>query len=306
MVVTQVKDGTPIIYPDTTEETVSDVSTTESVLLAQIIKPSSDFVLSSASLYLKKVGTPASDITIEIKELNDQTTQVLDYFNDTLLGSATLAKSGVTTSAAWVAAGTFDAGITFQQDKYYAIYATTGVNTLTNGYFVYFIENSIISRDAVLRAYSWIDSESTFVDVNTSFSSVVGTSALHYKLNGGTWDNQIVVYSELLALAGEGASATATGINLASTYASNAEGYVNAITRYDWGANWANLDEKAKKLVKAVMTSLAAAEIVEYSYSGYSSRFEAREKAFALRNFANQGLNALLNDVVKKYIQDGA
>jgi hypothetical protein len=153
---------------------------------------------------------------------------------------------------------------------------------------------SYISTD--YKAFKTTDKGRTWI----SFSDELN---FFFRLYGESWGNEIINYPELIALAGLGVNETAKSFNNASIYASNAEGFINAITRYNWAENWNTLDEKAKKIIKEAMTTLAAVYMVNYDVSGYASRFEAQYISDALQLRADRAIAALTDLNIQRYIK---
>ena len=80
-----------------------------------------------------------------------------------------------------------------------------------------------------------------------------------------------------IAKAGYGANSTivASTATLAR-WSDDAEGELNAATRYDWVTNIGSVGTYFKPILSQAVSSLVANEIIKYNMAGYTSRFEAQ------------------------------
>lgn len=259
-----------------------------------------DFTLSSVRLEMKKdVADITGNLIVEIRSYSGS---VGGTVGDEVYGREEIdIKDLLTTSYQWIDLGgignpTLRAGNQYcivlkqlvEADSYY-VHVTDG----GEGYYPFPTlksENDGITF-SLLQDFGGIEYEN-------------GVAVL-FAIYGGVWTNSIIDYNELVNLAGAGASSDAKKISICTIFADNAEGYVDAATKYDWGTNWATQNEKAKKLVKASMLYLAAIDVINYDYSGYGTRFEAREIAETLRQRFDYALELLRDDPIKTYIQGG-
>lgn len=247
-------------------------------------------VLNSVKIYIKKVGTPASDLTIEIREWDSTNSKP----SSTVLASETVLKTAVGTSYAWVECGEFS-NITLQKSTTYCLVVRGGVCTGANDYSWGCKTSDVYSGGAY----------NSSTDDGASFGALLSTQDQLFQVYGSYWTSNVVTYPQLMAKIGAGANATAKGIDYANEFTEIAEGYVNALTRYDWGENWGTLDSKSKKIVTQAVCCLAAIDVIQYDYTDYSSRFEAREKCAQLAMLADKAIMALSDQNVQTYIQAG-
>lgn len=276
------------------DDPFSDYSETDPVAISQSFtigttSTNQALLISAIHLHLKRLGGPASDLTIELREW-DSTNNVPSNY---ILATESVISTDVETSLSWINCGDFGQ-TTLTANSKYCIVVRGGVNTTIDQYYW---------RVKASGGYSG-GGNSSSTDDGVSFTAE-GSADHNFRIYGVFWTSNIVSYLSVLSKIGQGASATAKGFEYANKFVEIAEGYVNALTRYDWGTNWNTLNTKARRLVEQAVSCLAAIDIIGYDYTGYGSRFEAREKIMELRNLANIALEALKDENIKAYIQAG-
>ena len=272
-------------YPFCDEEGSGDIAVSEQILVGAT-SLNQDHVVTKVEVSLKKTGTPPNDIIVEIREFDTATNAP----KTEVMATSTIAKASVGAAFAWVDCG-FTEYVTLRAStKYCIILKSAGLTDGGNDY-IWDHENTA----GIYGTYN------TSGDYGNTWSANSNANAFWFRITGGFWDNTVIDYNELIRIVGSGANATAKSVTNASIYAGNAEGYVNAITRYDWGTNWATCNAKAKKLVKEAMMCLAAVDIVNYSTLGYQSRFEAQYISNSLQARSDKAIGALMNINISDY-----
>lgn len=76
-------------------------------------------------------------------------------------------------------------------------------------------------------------------------------------------------------LAGVNASATSSAEAYTNFYIKLAEGALSASARYDWVTNYASISTIGKEILKEAAASYAAAKVINYDMSDFTSRQEA-------------------------------
>ena len=79
----------------------------------------------------------------------------------------------------------------------------------------------------------------------------------------------------------------------------DAEGFINAVTRYDWVANSAAISTNFKPTLALAASNLAAADLIAYDMSGYPSRAAAESQINLLYDRAVRLIEALKDEKVK-------
>lgn len=87
-------------------------------------------------------------------------------------------------------------------------------------------------------------------------------------------------------------SVTTSGAMLAK-FSDMAEGVLNAITRYDWVANYALITANFKPILDDVCSDMIAMRIINYDMSGFTSREEAQTMLDVLRDNISRSLEVL-------------
>jgi hypothetical protein len=244
------------------------------------------YAVSKVEIYMKKAGTLANDLIVEIREIIGGVVQ------SAVLGSTTIAKSTFAAGYAWINCG--DMGHPFLEASH-----------------IYLLSVRSAGQSFGVNEYLWaFDGTTNYAGGGIYSSDDFGITwtandqdvDLFFRITGAQWPSEIVSYPEIVAAVGAGASATALSFQYASNFVSNAEAFVNAVTRYDWTTNWSSITSTAKNIVKEAIITLAAAWIVDYDVKGYDSRFEAEYISLALLARSDRALATLLDENVKKFI----
>lgn len=111
--------------------------------------------------------------------------------------------------------------------------------------------------------------------------------------------------AEVSRKAGAGASATANVEAYINDFMTQVESFINATTRYNWSDNYSTLNADVKGILKEVASNLAAIYVIQYDFSGFSSRIAAENQINVLRDRAMQGLS-LLRDMKTRDFMIGA
>ena len=82
-------------------------------------------------------------------------------------------------------------------------------------------------------------------------------------------------------------------------FSDEAEGYINAITRFDWVANYDSVLANFKPVLADAASCLAGAYVIAYDMSGYTSRGEAESMNNILYDRATRAIEALRDEKLK-------
>ena len=102
--------------------------------------------------------------------------------------------------------------------------------------------------------------------------------------------------------AGANASATSKAEAYTNFFMTQAESYINCITRYNWSDNYGTLNADVKGLLKDCASSLAAIYVINYDQSGFTSRQEALQMINVLWAFAQEDIKLLKEINVKDFV----
>ena len=83
---------------------------------------------------------------------------------------------------------------------------------------------------------------------------------------------------------------------------SEAESYINALTRYDWVAVYSSLAADKKKILQELASSYAAMNVIAYDMAGFSSRIAAENKMVFLNNAVLRCVDILKEDKTQIFI----
>jgi hypothetical protein len=102
--------------------------------------------------------------------------------------------------------------------------------------------------------------------------------------------------AEVQYRAGANASATANVEAYINSFMTQAESYINTVCRVNYSDTYTTLDVDVKGILKMVASCLAAIDVINFDYNGFSGgRVEAQSRIDTLRDKAMMGL-ALLKD----------
>lgn len=104
--------------------------------------------------------------------------------------------------------------------------------------------------------------------------------------------------------AGAGASATSKAEAYVNSYMSQVESQINVLTRYNWSDNYGSLNVDVKGILKEIASNLAAIYVIQYDFSGFTSRTEAEDMINVLRDSALRGLSILVDSKVERFMVD--
>ena len=110
--------------------------------------------------------------------------------------------------------------------------------------------------------------------------------------------------AEVERKAGANASATSKAEAYVDDYMTQVESQINAVTRFNWSDAYTGLDADVKGLLKEVASNLAAIYVIQYDFSGFTSRIEAEDMINVLRDAALKGLSLLRDKKVKTFMSN--
>jgi len=106
-----------------------------------------------------------------------------------------------------------------------------------------------------------------------------------------------------------GAIVNKAGINVSSyastsgaileQFSNEAEGYICALTRFDWVGNYATISANFKPVLAEAAASIGGAALIAYDMSGYTTRGEAESMINVLYDRSMKAIEALKDSKVK-------
>ena len=108
--------------------------------------------------------------------------------------------------------------------------------------------------------------------------------------------------AEVQRKAGAGASATSKAEAYTNDFMTQVESQINAMCRYNFSDNYTSLNVDTKNILKEVASNLAAIYVIQYDFSGYSSRIEAEDMINVLRDAALRGMSILRDKKAQDFI----
>ena len=111
--------------------------------------------------------------------------------------------------------------------------------------------------------------------------------------------------AEVERKAGANASSVSKAEAYVNQYLTEAESEINVLTRFNWSDAYATLDVDVKGILKNVASNLAAIMVIQYDFSGFTSRTEAEDMINVLRDSALRGMS-ILRDKKQETFMRGA
>jgi len=103
--------------------------------------------------------------------------------------------------------------------------------------------------------------------------------------------------------AGANASSTATAEAYINAFIDEAESEINAATRYNWSDAFAGLNDDVKAILQEAASNLAAAYIISYDMSGFTTLQEAQTMIQYLMNNYNRCIGILKDLKTQTFVQ---
>ena len=110
--------------------------------------------------------------------------------------------------------------------------------------------------------------------------------------------------AEVERRAGANASATSSAVGYTDDYITQAESFINCVTRFNYSDDYAGLDVDVKGILKMAASCLAAMDVIMYDMSGFTSRYEAETMLDMLRDKTLMAIALLSDEKVNTFIQD--
>lgn len=105
--------------------------------------------------------------------------------------------------------------------------------------------------------------------------------------------------------AGSGKSATSSAEAYTNSYISQAESFINSVTRFNWSDAYSGLNADVKGLLKEAGSNIAAMYVIAYDMGGYNNLAEAQTLLNVLWDRAQLCIK-LLEDWKTKDFMSGA
>ena len=108
--------------------------------------------------------------------------------------------------------------------------------------------------------------------------------------------------AEVERKAGANCSAISKAEAYTNDYVTQAESVINSMCRYNFSDNYGTLNADTKQILKEVASNLAAIYVIQYDFSGFTSRIEGEDMVNILRDAALRGLSILRDKKVQDFI----
>ena len=108
--------------------------------------------------------------------------------------------------------------------------------------------------------------------------------------------------AEVQRKVGANASTTANVEAYINDFMTQAESWINSITRYNWSDAYSALNVDIKGLLKMAASAKAAMAVINYDLRGFSSLMEAQTRLNVLAWEIDLAIKMLINQEVKKFV----
>lgn len=118
------------------------------------------------------------------------------------------------------------------------------------------------------------------------------------------WTCNLATENECKFKAGKNYNSTDITQDRMNEFALQAEGLVNAITRYNWSDDYSSLNEDVKGILSEIVSNLVGVYCISYDMSGFTSRIEAEDMVNILRDGALRGLSILRDKKSQEFLKN--
>lgn len=249
-----------------------------------------DYNLSSISFQSFRVGSPGT-ITVSVYNTDPDgipsgsaiSTGTFDGDTETTTNSTQTPWRNVTMST-----------VTLKRSTKY-IFALSGSTTDVNNTIGMRFDNSAVGTTYAGGNYVtktsgvWTDTAETAIDAM-------------FIIFSADYAGTLCTLADAINKAGTNVNATAKNESLVSDFVRQAEGVINATTRFDWVNAYSGLTNQVKFLLNQVASDLAAIYMITYDMSGFTDRVEAETMINVYREAVARGLSLLRDQEVKSFI----
>jgi hypothetical protein len=109
--------------------------------------------------------------------------------------------------------------------------------------------------------------------------------------------------SNVVKKAGIHVNSTVSGADYTNEFIIQAEGYINAATRYNWNDKFATLNTDVKGILEDTAACYAAIGLINADMSGYTSRVEAEDMINVLWAKVKQNIEVLKDQKVVEFLE---
>jgi len=214
----------------------------------------------------------------------------------TAISTGTLDTSLVTTDVGWytitMSSGSLEAG------QQYALVGKSGYTSAGN-YVSWRIDTNGSLTYTGGNGWSSTDTGATWTDDSDN--------ACMFQIEGGSYEGTLCSLADAVNKMGANASAGGTSEVLVSDYVRQAEGVINAVTRFNWVGAYSGFTDDVKFILNQVASDLAAIYGITYDMSAYTAdTVEAETMLNIYREAVARGLSLLRNQEVKRFIENDA
>lgn len=110
--------------------------------------------------------------------------------------------------------------------------------------------------------------------------------------------------AEVERKAGAGVSSTSKGEAYVNDYMTQVESFINSFCRFNFSDAYGTLNVDTRGILKEVASNLAAIYVIQYDFSGITSRVEGEDRINILRDAALRGLSVLRDKKTQDFINN--
>ena len=108
--------------------------------------------------------------------------------------------------------------------------------------------------------------------------------------------------AEVSRKAGANASSTSNVEAYINQYMTEAESEINTLCRFNFSDAYSGLNADTRGILKSVASNLAAIMVIQFDFSGFTSRTEAEDMINVLRDSALRGMSILRDKKAQDFV----
>ena len=195
------------------------------------VGPNLTFIVESVDIRVSKTVSPGV-LNVEIREVSEASGKPTSV----VLASGSIAEADVSASTAWSNIVLTSQG-TLQANKQYAVIFNAPNSDGGNRYE--------LASDTSSPGYTGGSTVESTGGGDTTWNLNTGADQ-GFQINGGSYEGTLCTLADAVNKAGTNANANAIKEVLVSDWVKQAEGKINAVTRFDWVAKYPSLTNQVK------------------------------------------------------------
>lgn len=115
-------------------------------------------------------------------------------------------------------------------------------------------------------------------------------------------EGTLAIRQDVLDECGANANDTYTAEAYTNRFIKKAEGYISALSNYDWVDNYSSVTTEGAEFLRNLVSQMAAIKVIKQDMSGFTSRQEVVTMLNVLYEDVDNSLEILKNTDIKRFI----